>query len=324
MTTNVAAVRVPTPNADTAANARTEGRGLQNPERGFTLTLSNFEGPFDLLLTLISRRKLDITEVALAEVTDEFLAYLHALYAEGTERALDEASEFLVTAATLLELKTARLLPQHREPLEEDDLLFARLLQYRAYREVADIFAERWAQEAQRFPRAVALEERFAQALPELVFTGGAEEFARIAAAALSRIPKEPEPEPEEIVEELNEHLHVPLTTIAAEEHYILHSLLDTAVRELSFAELVQGSGELEIAVVRFLALLELYKEGALHVEQDAPLGSIRVRASASAAQFVIREETDAEDGHETGEAPESPEVNEPETNTEPVEEDYE
>ncbi len=116
MTTNVAAVRVPTPNADTAANARTEGRGLQNPERGFTLTLSNFEGPFDLLLTLISRRKLDITEVALAEVTDEFLAYLHALYAEGTERALDEASEFLVTAATLLELKTARLLPQHREP----------------------------------------------------------------------------------------------------------------------------------------------------------------------------------------------------------------
>lgn len=339
MTTNVAAVRVPTPNADTAANARTEGRGLQNPERGFTLTLSNFEGPFDLLLTLISRRKLDITEVALAEVTDEFLAYLHALYAEGTERALDEASEFLVTAATLLELKTARLLPQHREPLEEDvallearDLLFARLLQYRAYREVADIFAERWAQESQRFPRAVALEERFAQALPELVFTGGAEEFARIAAAALSRTPKEPEPEPEEIVEELNEHLHVPLTTIAAEEHYILHSLLDTAARELSFAELVQGSGELEIAVVRFLALLELYKEGALHVEQDAPLGAIRVRASASAAQFVIREEsTDTagtQDAHEIGEAPESPEANESanesEANTEPVEEDYE
>ena len=95
-------------------------------------------------------------------------------------------------------------------------------------------------------------------------------------------------------------------------------------MRELSFAELVQGSGELEIAVVRFLALLELYKEGALHVEQDAPLGSIRVRASASAAQFVIREETDAEDGHETGEAPESPKVHEPEANTEPVEEDYE
>lgn len=335
MTTNVAAVRVPTPNADTAANARTEGRGLQNPERGFTLTLSNFEGPFDLLLTLISRRKLDITEVALAEVTDEFLAYLHALYAEGTERALDEASEFLVTAATLLELKTARLLPQHREPLEEDvallearDLLFARLLQYRAYREVADIFAERWAQEAQRFPRAVALEERFAQALPELVFTGGAEEFARIAAAALSRTPKDPEPEPEEIVEELNEHLHVPLTTIAAEEHYILHSLLDTAARELSFAELVQGSGELEIAVVRFLALLELYKEGALHVEQDAPLGAIRVRASASAAQFVIREEsTDTagtQDAHETSEAPEPPEANGSEANTGPVKEDYE
>ena len=145
------------------------------------------------------------------------------------------------------------------------------------------------------------------RALPELVFTGGAEEFARIAAAALSRTPKEPEPEPEEIVEELNEHLHVPLTTIAAEEHYILHSLLDTAARELSFAELVQGSGDLEIAVVRFLALLELYKEGALHVEQDAPLGAIRVRASASAAQFVIREETadtaGTQEAHETSEA---------------------
>ena len=136
----------------------------------------------------------------------------------------------------------------------------------------------------------------------------------------------EPEPEPEEIVEELNEHLHVPLTTIAAEEHYILHRLLDTAARELSFAELVQGSGELEIAVVRFLALLELYKEGALHVEQDAPLGAIRVRASASAAQFVIREETadtaGTQDSHETGGAPESPESSD--VNEEPVEEDYE
>lgn len=308
MTTHVAAVRVPTPIAEAAQNARPEGRGPQNPERGFTLTLSNFEGPFDLLLTLISRRKLDITDVALAEVTDEFLAYLQALYAEGTERALDEASEFLVTAATLLELKTARLLPQHREPLEEDvallearDLLFARLLQYRAYREVAEIFAERWAQEARRFPRAVALEERFAHALPELVLTGGAEEFARIAAAALSRQPAESEPAAEEIVEELNEHLHVPVTTIAAEEHYLLHTLLDASGRELRFDELVRGAGDLEIAVVRFLALLELYKEGALHVEQEHPLGEILVRASATAGSFVIRPEalSAARDGSE-------------------------
>ena len=332
MTTNVAAVRVPTPNADTAANARTEGRGLQNPERGFTLTLSNFEGPFDLLLTLISRRKLDITDVALAEVTDEFLAYLQALYAEGTERALDEASEFLVTAATLLELKTARLLPQHREPLEEDvallearDLLFARLLQYRAYREVADIFAERWAQEARRFPRAVALEERFAQALPELVFTGGAEEFA---AAALSRQPAEPEPAAEEIVEELNEHLHVPVTTIAAEEYYLLHTLLDASGRELRFDELVRGAGDLEIAVVRFLALLELYKEGALHVEQEQPLGEILVRASATAGSFMIRPEalSGSQDGSEpvlleSAEARETPETEFAENGIDPEEE---
>ena len=223
-------------------------------------------------------------------------------------RARDEASEFLVTAATLLEHKTARLLPQHREPLEEDvallearDLLFARLLQYRAYREVADIFAERWAQEARRFPRAVALEERFAHALPELVLTGGAEEFARIAAAALSRQPAESEPAAEEIVEELNEHLHVPVTTIAAEEHYLLHTLLDASGRELRFDELVRGAGDLEIAVVRFLALLELYKEGALHVEQEHPLGEILVRASATAGSFVIRPEalSAARDGSE-------------------------
>ena len=238
--------------------------------------------PFSGLVTFLLRFDAVLGELclqgfagfrALAEVTDEFLAYLQALYAEGTERALDEASEFLVTAATLLELKTARLLPQHREPLEEDvallearDLLFARLLQYRAYREVAEIFAERWAQEARRFPRAVALEERFAHALPELVLTGGAEEFARIAAAALSRQPAESEPAAEEIVEELNEHLHVPVTTIAAEEHYLLHTLLDASGRELRFDELVRGAGDLEIAVVRFLALLELYKEGATSV----------------------------------------------------------
>ena len=148
-----------------------------------------------------------------------------------------------------------------------------------------------WAQEAQRFPRAVALEERFAHALPELVLAGGAEEFARIAAAALSRQPAEPEPAAEEIVEELNEHLHVPVTTIAAEEHYLLHTLLDASGRELCFDELVRGAGDLEIAVVRFLALLELYKEGALHVEQEHPLGEILVRASATAGSFVIRPE---------------------------------
>ena len=268
-------------------------------------------------------------------MTDEFLAYLQALYAEGTERALDEASEFLVTAATLLELKTARLLPQHREPLEEDvallearDLLFARLLQYRAYRVVADIFAERWAQEARRFPRAVALEERFAHALPELILAGGAEEFARIAAAALSRQPAEPEPAAEEIVEGLNEHLHVPVTTIAAEEHYLLHALLDASGRELRFDELVRGAGDLEIAVVRFLALLELYKEGALHVEQEQPLGEILVRASATAGSFVIRPEAlpAARDGSEpvlpeSAEARETPEAEFTENGIDPEEE---
>ena len=296
MTETVAAERVPTP---TGPNSPTP----PVPGAGFTLTLTNFEGPFDLLLTLISRRKLDITDIALAEVTDEFIAYLHALYEHGTAEALDEASDFMVTAATLLELKAARLLPHHNDPLQQDvallearDLLFARLLQYRAYREVAAIFAARWQAENQRFARAVALEPVFAKALPELVFEEGPEEFARIAAAAFAPKASPAEPEPEVIVEELNEHLHVSTTTIAAEERTILDALLAgaPAVRSVRFSELVRGAGELETAVVRFLALLELYKEGAVTLNQDASSGEISVSTTALSRDFVPHDPADS------------------------------
>lgn len=289
MTKTVAAERVPTPPGEP---------NLPDTGGGFTLTLANFEGPFDLLLTLISRRKLDITDIALAEVTDEFVAYLHALYEHGTAEALDEASDFLVTAATLLELKAARLLPQNREPLEQDvallearDLLFARLLQYRAYREVAAIFARRWQAENQRFARSVALEPIFAGALPELVFHEGPEEFARIAAAVLA--PRPPGKTPEQAVAELSEHLHAPVTTIAEQQRHLLQVLPSSGA---SFTELVRGTGSLEVAVVRFLALLELYREGTLKLRQDKPLGEITVQA----ADLQPRSYTDApeEAGH--------------------------
>lgn len=289
MTKTVAAERVPTPNGDSPATPV--------PGAGFMLTLPNFEGPFDLLLTLISRRKLDITDIALAEVTDEFLGYLHALYKRGTTEALDEASDFLVTAATLLELKAARLLPRTNETIEQDaqllearDLLFARLLQYRAYREVAAFFAERWRGENQRFARTVALEPVFAKALPELVFEGGPEQFARIAAKVFTTAAPGTGHTAQAVADELNEHLHVSLTTIAEQEHHILDALAASDARSACFTELVRGAGELEIAVVRFLALLELYKEGTVRLHQQTPLGEIMVSPARHTDGFIPRD----------------------------------
>lgn len=239
---------------------------------GFTLSLNNFEGPFDLLLSLISRRKLNITDVALAEVTDEFLHYIHRLFDAEDPHALDEASDFLVTAATLLELKTARLLPRESGAapadsslIEARDLLFARLLQFRAYRDVAEILQEKMGEEARRFPRNVALEPAFAQVLPELVFEVTPEEFAQIAARALLR--PESKESPQTLAEQAQAHLREPLTTIAAEERAVLASL-DVEPTQ-SFRALLSGVGELEIAVVRFLAVLELVRRGVVTVQQD-------------------------------------------------------
>src|SRR5690606_37891486 len=142
----------------------------------FEVHLANFEGPFDLLLSLIAKHKLDVTEVALSKVTDEFIAYISALARSGAAWNLDETSEFLVVASTLLDLKAARLLPRGEVEDEDDlallearDLLFARLLQYKAFKEIAGVLSERFAAESLRFPRAVGLEERFAGLLPEVV-----------------------------------------------------------------------------------------------------------------------------------------------------------
>lgn len=255
----------------------------------FTLALSNFEGPFDLLLGLISRRKLDITDIALAQVTDEFLTYIHTVFEAGSEAALNTASEFLVTAATLLELKTARLLPQpdrviatHPDLLEARDLLFARLLQYRAYREVVAVLEEKFKTEAQRFARTVALEPQFTKVLPELVFDLTPEGFARIAAEALRPdTSRQAEPEPKAVQVD---HIYQPATTIAAEEALILERLSQSH-GPVGFGQLCQDAPGKEIVVVRFLALLELYKEGILHVDQKESLGPILLRLSSGLAQ---------------------------------------
>ena len=145
------------------------------PESGFSVHLDNFDGPFDLLLQLISRHKLDITEVSLSMVTDEFISFIRALEASGEGWRLDQATEFLVIAATLLDLKAARLLPSGEIEDEEDlallvarDILFARLLQYRAFKEIASWFGTALEIESSRIPREVRLEERFRNARPAL------------------------------------------------------------------------------------------------------------------------------------------------------------
>jgi segregation and condensation protein A len=236
----------------------------------FEVHLDVFEGPFDLLLALISKHKLDITEVSLSKVTDEFIAYIRQR-SGGWD--LDQVSYFLVVAATLLDLKAARLLPSGEVEDEEDlallearDLLFARLLQYRAYKEAAAVFAGRMAAAARRFPRRVPLEPRFADLLPEVLFAIGPQEFAALAARALA--PKAP---PVVSVE----HIHAPFISIREQAVLIAGRL--RGLGRASFRQLSSGAvGNYEI-VASFLALLELYRENAVAFEQVSPLGELYV-----------------------------------------------
>jgi segregation and condensation protein A len=235
---------------------------------GFQVHLDVFEGPFDLLLALISKHKLDITEIALSAVTDEFIGYIRAL-AGGWD--LDQASYFLVVAATLLDLKAARLLPAGEVDDEEDlallearDLLFARLLQYRAYKEVADVFAAKIATEGRRYPRRVPMEPRFAELLPEVLIGIGPTEFAAIAARVLA--PRKPP-----VVS--TAHLHVPRTSVREQAEILLARL--RSLRRATFRQLIADcSGTYEV-VARFLAALELYRDGRISLDQVAPLGDL-------------------------------------------------
>ena len=236
----------------------------------FRVHLDVFEGPFDLLLALISKHKLDITEVSLSQVTDEFIAYIRQR-SGGWD--LDQVSYFLVVAATLLDLKAARLLPSGEVEDEEDlallearDLLFARLLQYRAYKEVAAVFAGRMAAAAKRFPRRVPLEPRFAELLPEVLFAIGPQEFAALAARALT--PKVP---PTVSVD----HIHAAFVSIREQAVLIAGRL--RGLGRASFRQLSSGAtGNYEI-VASFLALLELYREDAVAFDQVSPLGDLYV-----------------------------------------------
>jgi segregation and condensation protein A len=242
-------------------------------ETGFSVHLSNFDGPFDLLLQLISRHKLDITEVSLSLVTDEFISFIRKLEESGEGWQLDQATEFLVIAATLLDLKAARLLPsgeiEDEEALailEARDILFARLLQYRAFKEIAASFQDAILVADKSFPRVVALDPALASLLPEVLIGVGAERFAAIAERVLT--PKSP---PVVAVE----HLHSALVSVAEESRSVVEALRKS--RTLSFRNLIQGADSTLVVVARFLALLDLYRQGALRFEQVIALGELQV-----------------------------------------------
>jgi segregation and condensation protein A len=260
-----------------------------------------FSGPFDLLLGLISKHKLDITEVALAKVTDEFIAHIKAAQATDNEWDLGQASEFLLVAATLLDLKASRLLPQFGPQDDEDlaliearDLLFARLLQYRAYKEVASAFRDRMATAGRITPREVGLEAQFAKLLPELVIAVTPEQFAMIAARAM--IPKVP---PTVGLE----HLHAPQVSVREQAALIVGRL--RAKGQVSFRSLVADADSTLVIVARFLALLELFKEAVIAFEQAEALGELDVRWTGTEEGDVdIDDEFDEEFADEADEAP--------------------
>ncbi|HET6303069.1 ScpA family protein [Microbacterium sp.] len=241
---------------------------------GFRVSLSNFDGPFDLLLNLISKHELDVTEIALSKVTDEFIAYLRDL---GPDEDLDEASEFLVVAATLLDMKVAGLLPQGElvdaesvALLEARDLLFARLLQYRAFKEVSAWFERCLRREDKRHARAVPLEEKYRQKVPELVWTLSLDDFAALAVLAMT---------PKEIPHVRLDHLHAPLVSIREQAAIVVTLLRDAGT--LSFRELIAGATQPGVVVARFLSVLELYRHSALSFEQLEPLGELTLRWTA-------------------------------------------
>jgi segregation and condensation protein A len=243
-------------------------------DTGFRVAVSGFEGPFDLLLSLITKHELDITEISLSKVTDEFIAYLSALESDSD---LDEASEFLVVAATLLDMKVVGLLPQGElvdaedvALLEARDLLFARLLQYRAFKQASEWFQENLQREASRHARTVRLEEKYRARTPDLVWTLTPTDFAALAALAMA---------PREIPTVGLDHLHAPLVSIREQAAIIVAMLRDGEPK--TFRQLIAGADQKGVIIARFLAVLELYRRAAIGFEQIEPLGELTVHWSA-------------------------------------------
>ncbi len=272
---------------------------------GFSVHLDNFEGPFDLLLQLISRHKMDLTELSLSMVTDEFISFIRTLEANGQGWELDQATEFLVIAATLLDLKAARLLPSGEVEDEEDlallearDLLFARLLQYRAFKQIAATFSQAIALAGKSFPRVVALDPVLAALLPEVLIGVGTGRFAAIAERVLT-----PKSAPVVVVS----HLYTPLVSVAEESKWVIEALRRS--KSLSFRNLISDANTTLVVVARFLALLDLYRLGVLRFDQVVSMGELHISWTGSLTgevevsdEFDIPVVLDMKDSTESGE----------------------
>ena len=297
-------ITVPDAESATAVEEPTAPQSPDTPEvtmggetvAPFAVRLDNFEGPFDLLLSLISKHKLDVTEVSLSRVTDEFIAHIKAASkgsGEGDDRPwdLEQTTSFLVVASTLLDLKAARLLPRGEVEDEEDlallearDLLFARLLQYKAFKQVASVFEKRMEGEAKRHPRAVGLEERYSSLLPEVLIGLGLREFAELAARAM-----EPKPEPELTLT----HIHAPAVSVREQAAWVIGALRGQGT--MTFRALAADAPDTMTRVARFLALLELFRESVVTFDQVTPLGELTIRWTGDDATDI--EITDEFDG---------------------------
>lgn len=247
-------------------------------EGAFSIHLENFDGPFDLLLQLISRHKMDITEISLSIVTDEFISFIRTLEESGKGWHLDQATEFLVIAATLLDLKAARLLPSGEVEDEEDlallearDILFARLLQYRAFKQIAATFSERIALADRSFLRVVALDPALSALLPEVLIGVGAARFAAIAQRVLT---------PKTLLSMDIEHLHLPLVSVAEESKRVVDAL--RRFKSMSFRNLTSDAENTLVIVARFLALLDLYRQGVLRFDQVMSFGDLQISWTGS------------------------------------------
>ncbi|AKU18965.1 chromosome segregation protein ScpA [Luteipulveratus mongoliensis] len=290
------------PRAEEEERSETTPGGILTRRSGsapFQVHLDVFNGPFELLLGLISKHKLDVTEIALSKVTDDFIAHIRSVQQDDVEWDLDQASEFLLIAATLLDLKAARLLPQTGPEDEEDlaliearDLLFARLLQYRAFKEVAAVIAHRMATYGRMTARQAGLDERFAGLLPELIVNITPEQLAIIAARAMT-----PKPEPTVGLT----HLHATQVSVREQAAIVVDRLRER--RTASFRTLVADADSTLVIVARFLALLELFKEAAIAFEQEEALGELVVRWTGDDdGSVAVSDEFDEDDEDEDDE----------------------
>lgn len=261
------------------SSAEAEISTEESATSGFRVNLEVYSGPFDALLGMIANNRLELTEVSLSSITEEFLTYVRGL---DFTKNMDEASAFLDIASILVEAKSVAILPggedsqhdeQSLEVLRERDLLFARLLQYRAYKQAAGDFRARIAANSGRFPHPAAMDEGVAAMLPELVWTLTPLELARLTAQVIANVP----------ASEVSIHqLHVPLVDLRAQSLVVRDRLIaaleSKGDQSISFSELTRDCTSRIEVVARFMAVLVFFKQGVLQYQQDGPFAELHLR----------------------------------------------